>query len=234
MKMTLLQNLKFVIPNFFSFFNLVFGALVILYSFQLNFKAVLVFYFGAVLSDFLDGFFARKLNAQSAFGKLFDTFSDAVSFGFGTSIIIFFQLNSILSKEFTFCLSFLYLISCLVRLKKYLDSNNTQNFNGLPSPISGFMILISFFIFSNIYPFLIFHICVLTALLNANVEYIHLKNIKNKSLYLKLLALGYLLSITIHLTLIPLDLLKIVLSLLWFSILIYIASPLYKWIPKQV
>jgi CDP-diacylglycerol--serine O-phosphatidyltransferase len=53
----------------------------------LEWAAWLIIY--SVLLDKLDGFFAKKLNASSAFGAEFDSLADLVAFGLAPAILVF-------------------------------------------------------------------------------------------------------------------------------------------------
>ena len=62
--------MKFVIPNFFTLSNLIIGFICIINIFNnpTNSTVLYLFYLCLIL-DFLDGFFARKFNVVSEFGK---------------------------------------------------------------------------------------------------------------------------------------------------------------------
>ena len=69
------------IPSLFTCLNLFFGCLGIIYAFNehLMWSAFMVGL--AALADFVDGFAARLLKAESAFGKQLDSLADMVTFG---------------------------------------------------------------------------------------------------------------------------------------------------------
>ena len=54
----------------------------------------LVFLLGAFVFDFLDGFSARKMKAESAVGKDLDSLADLVSFGVAPAVMAFKMLTS--------------------------------------------------------------------------------------------------------------------------------------------
>src|ERR1700755_2338646 len=106
------------IPNIFTLFNLFFGCLAIVYALQLNvsfwyevdgshfiqsmqsslWMASLFMAIAGVI-DFLDGFVARLIKAQSEMGKQLDSLSDVVSFGVAPGIILYQILRMAIMKE---------------------------------------------------------------------------------------------------------------------------------------
>ena len=74
------KNLKYLVPNFFTALSLILG-LSALHLININNYYLAAWLIGfAMVCDFLDGKFARMLNAQSKFGAQFDTLSDFVTF----------------------------------------------------------------------------------------------------------------------------------------------------------
>lgn len=72
------------IPNLFTLTNLSLGVLGIhhvLTSSKLNEPIIHYYIFAAAICDLLDGFLARKLKAQSAFGVQLDSLADLITFG---------------------------------------------------------------------------------------------------------------------------------------------------------
>lgn len=78
----LMNNLRLSdIPNFLTMFRILSIPIIIIcllpQNIFLNWIA-LIFYFFACISDFFDGFIARKYSFESKFGKLFDPIADKV------------------------------------------------------------------------------------------------------------------------------------------------------------
>lgn len=71
----------FNIPNLFTSFNLLLGALSIILSLSGRIDLAPFAIFGGLICDFLDGFLARKLNKQGELGKQLDSLADMVTFG---------------------------------------------------------------------------------------------------------------------------------------------------------
>jgi len=156
------------IPNIFTLFNLFFGCLAIVYALQLNvsfwyevdgshfiqsMQASLwmasLFIAIAGIIDFLDGFVARLMKAQSEMGKQLDSLSDVVSFGVAPGIILYQILRMAILKEseavetsaaWTYAA---FAIPCFAawRLAKFnLDDLQQYGFRGVPTPAVGLLI----------------------------------------------------------------------------------------------
>ncbi len=133
------------IPNFFTLLNLTVGFYCIINV--LNGESIssilLLFYFCLAL-DFLDGFFARRLNVISEFGKQLDSLADLISFGVLPSTVLFFHMAELSDTDLKY-FSFLILIFSVIRLAKFnLADENNNFFEGLPTPANAlFFISIS-------------------------------------------------------------------------------------------
>ena len=55
-------------------------------------STVLYLFYLCLILDFLDGFFARKFNVVSEFGKQLDSFADFISFCILPSLVLYFYL----------------------------------------------------------------------------------------------------------------------------------------------
>ena len=69
--------------------NLICGCLAIVSVFHGQVNYVAIFVTGALILDFLDGFVARMVNAQSEMGKQLDSLADMVTFGVLPGMIMF-------------------------------------------------------------------------------------------------------------------------------------------------
>lgn len=156
------------IPNLFTLLNLVFGCIAIVMILQtgetivvmdndgatqvtlperITWGALLIF--AAAVVDFLDGFLARLMKAQSAMGEQLDSLSDMVSFGVAPSMILYQLLRiSYAQEENGLDVSFAvllpaFLFACAVawRLAKFnISTTQKYNFEGVPSPAAGLVV----------------------------------------------------------------------------------------------
>ena len=95
----------------------------------------------ASIADALDGATARKMGAESDFGLLFDSLSDAITFGVAPAVL---TLKSIsvppeekLLGMFVATAAMLYAICAVLRLVRYSISKSDEEsifFTGLPTP----------------------------------------------------------------------------------------------------
>lgn len=152
-----------VIPNIITSINMLLGFLSIIESLKGNFISASWFIIVAILMDGLDGKTARLLNGFSEFGKEFDSFCDAISFGMAPAMLLYSILTKIeLNKEFLFLdnlnfpaipISFIFLLCGILRLVKFnvitVASNEKKDFSGMPIP-TGAGLLATYIVFSSI------------------------------------------------------------------------------------
>nr|WP_093056259.1 CDP-diacylglycerol--serine O-phosphatidyltransferase [Salipaludibacillus aurantiacus] len=77
------------IPNGITMANLIFGFLSIGSSFLGEYQNAAIFILVGMMLDSMDGWMARKLGAESPFGKELDSLADIVTFGVSPAILIF-------------------------------------------------------------------------------------------------------------------------------------------------
>lgn len=128
---------KYNLSTAISFFGLFlsFGAIIFSFAHYFNYAIVCLILSG--LSDFFDGFIARKLDLsdeERSFGTQIDSLIDIVSFGI--SPILFF-LNLGLTHRYDLVLFFIYLSCAAMRLAHFnihglKESKRTKYFTGLP------------------------------------------------------------------------------------------------------
>jgi len=119
---------KYIAPNLITAGNMFLGYLSITESIKGNYTMAILFILLAMVCDGLDGKTARKLDAFSEFGKEFDSFCDAVSFGLAPSMF-----------------SFLYALCGVMRLVKFniinVASSEKGDFSGMPIPNAAAMVV---------------------------------------------------------------------------------------------
>ena len=110
---------------------------------ELHFAAYAIL-ISAVL-DFLDGMLARWLKAYSEIGKQLDSLADMVSFGVLPAVTIYqiFLLSPQTAPYSSFLnySAFLIAVFSAIRLAKFnIDTRQTENFIGLPTPANSLLI----------------------------------------------------------------------------------------------
>jgi CDP-diacylglycerol---serine O-phosphatidyltransferase len=135
-----MSKFKNIIPNLLTTLNLTAGITALSFLFYGNFGAALLLILFAALFDFLDGMFARILNAQSEFGKQLDSLADAVSFGLVPGFMMFLYLEIYLKintswPEQISYIGFILTVFAIYRLARFNSSENkSNNFTGLAVP----------------------------------------------------------------------------------------------------
>ena len=142
-----MNAIKKNIPNLITLANLTCGLFAITFSFQGNLINASILIFLGAFFDFLDGFFARILNATKEFGKQLDSMADMVTFGVAPGFLffhfIFYLDNDIIFRYsmqnsnffFPASLAFLIPIFSAYRLANFnIDNKQKHSFIGLPTP----------------------------------------------------------------------------------------------------
>lgn len=142
---------KYIAPNAITAANMFLGYLSITASIAGDFSKAIWFIILAMVCDGLDGKTARKLDAFSEFGKEFDSFCDAISFGLAPGILVYSVLKSSDSmKSFIIPISFIYALCGVMRLVKFnivtTASSEKDDFSGMPIP-SGASVVCSYLLF---------------------------------------------------------------------------------------
>lgn len=155
------------IPNFFTLLNLVFGCLAIVATLQNGlvftpdidgkqwidippqiWMASLFIGLAAVV-DFLDGFLARALKADSSMGKQLDSLADVVSFGVAPAMILYQFLRLSFAQQedglniSAWLLSPVFILPAAAawRLARFnLDTSVSYGFKGMPVPAAGIFV----------------------------------------------------------------------------------------------
>jgi CDP-diacylglycerol--serine O-phosphatidyltransferase len=155
------------IPNLFTLLNLVFGCMAIVsvmqsgiilttgpegqlyYDIPAQIWMASLFIGLSAVVDFLDGFLARALKANSDMGRELDSLADLVSFGVAPSLIVFqflrlsWAMNDGALDESAAWLwpSFLLATAAAWRLARFnLSPNPHPHFKGMPVPAAGLFI----------------------------------------------------------------------------------------------
>ena len=203
------------IANFFTVLNLLCGLVAIVFFSNglVNFGCLFIIF--ASFFDFLDGYFARKLNISSDFGKQADSLSDMISFGVAPAILLFDITKGILKNNLdytneihivlTSSFVFIYSVAALIRLS--LFNNQSTHFNGIPSPVAALTVILLPFVEFEINLIIIScYVFILSFLMIMNLQIISIKKInKNTFFFLSiLLVLSIFLIVFFKFTAVPL------------------------------
>ena len=203
------------IANFFTVLNLLCGLIAIVFFSNglVNFGCLFIIF--ASFFDFLDGYFARKLNISSDFGKKADSLSDMISFGVAPAILLFDITKGILKNNLdytneihivlTSSFVFIYSVAALIRLS--LFNNQSTHFNGIPSPIAALTVILLPFVEFEINLIIIScYVFILSFLMIMNLQIISIKKINKNTFYFLsiLLVLSIFLIVFFKFTAVPL------------------------------
>lgn len=139
------------IPNVLTSFNLFCGCLAAILVLKGVFMTAAYLVFLAAFFDMLDGMIARKVGANSAFGKEFDSLADVVTFGFVPGAILFMLMKESgievwadepLIQKVILYFPFIVTVFSGLRLAKFnIDTRQSTSFLGLPTPANTLMIV---------------------------------------------------------------------------------------------
>lgn len=203
------------IANFFTILNLLCGLIAIVFFSNglVNFGCLFIIF--ASFFDFLDGYFARKLNISSDFGKQADSLSDMISFGVAPAILLFDITKGILKSNLDYTneiqiflassFVFIYSVAALIRLS--LFNNQSTHFNGIPSPVAALTVILLPFVEFEINLIIIScYVFILSFLMIMNLQIISIKKINKNTIYFLsiLLVLGIFLIVFFKFTAVPL------------------------------
>lgn len=203
------------IANFFTILNLLCGLIAIVFFSNglINFGCLFIIF--ASFFDFLDGYFARKLNISSDFGKQADSLSDMISFGVAPAILLFDITKGILKNNLdytneihivlTSSFVFIYSVAALIRLS--LFNNQSTHFNGIPSPVAALTVILLPFVEFEINLIIIScYVFILSFLMIMNLQIISIKKINKNTIYFSsiLLVLSIFLIVFFKFTAVPL------------------------------
>jgi len=142
------MKIKIHIPNAITLLNLLSGCFSIVSAFEGDLVGAAYFIFLASVLDFLDGTFARILNARTEIGKQLDSLADMVSFGLAPGFILFHLINNSLiitglqiTDNVLPYIAFLIPVFSALRLAKFnIDTKQEFGFIGLPTPANAILI----------------------------------------------------------------------------------------------
>jgi CDP-diacylglycerol--serine O-phosphatidyltransferase len=136
------MNIKKHIPNFLTCLNLIVGVLGCIAIVKGDLWNAIYFVILAGIFDFLDGFVARILNVKSDIGKELDSLADMISFGLLPALYMQGAISQTALSPLT--LSYIGILIApfsAIRLAKFnLDSRQTEQFIGLPTPANAIFI----------------------------------------------------------------------------------------------
>lgn len=152
--MQMSNNMKirlFTVPNMLTLANLLSGCAAIIFTLQYHaYETAFWLIVAAAVFDFLDGFAARLLKQTSPLGVQLDSLADDVTFGLAPAVVMYdLYIHSTsyygLDPEVMGWLKWGVLIIAafsVLRLAKFnIDTTQSAEFEGLPTPANALMLL---------------------------------------------------------------------------------------------
>lgn len=122
--------------------NAIFGLMSIFASISGLYKQACLFLLIAVLMDFLDGKFARRLDRTTDLGRELDSLADIISFGAAPAVLGF-----VLSKNAIIIIPAVVFLSCgIIRLAKFNVQLVKGSYFGMPITANGIIFPVIYFI----------------------------------------------------------------------------------------
>lgn len=129
--------------NAITLLNAIFGFLGCIALTQLRYDLALGALLLAAMADFLDGFVARWLKVDSAYGNFLDSMADLVSFGLLPSLWWYYALSDTLSQSLSIIAALMLFVAALLRLVRFsVYPANTTHFEGLPTPAMALFVVL--------------------------------------------------------------------------------------------
>lgn len=206
--------------------NLLFGSLAVLFlveAYKQNASIAAAFILICVLADGADGILART-RGQESLGFQLDSLADLISFGLLPSIIVYYVVREAIGNRsiffLIFIISFIYLVSGVLRLARYNIAPQETIFHGLPITAGG--LIIALYVLAGLPPTgLLIVTLILAGLMISEIKYPKIRNTLTQAI------VGGILILTLILFAIGTSYSVAALLLLLLTI-VYILNPLYR------
>ena len=141
----------FTLPNMLTLGNLVAGVLALIVTLtEHDYMMALWLIIIAAVFDFFDGFAARLLKQQSPLGVQLDSLADDVTFGVVPAVVMYdlyahssslFVLDATMMHYLGYVTLIIAAFSVLRLAKFNIDTTQSAEFSGLPTPANALMLL---------------------------------------------------------------------------------------------
>ena len=155
----------FSVPNIFTLLNIAFGFLGLYFCILEDFKLAFLCIFLAIVSDGLDGFIARKLNAVSDFGRELDSLCDMVSFGVTPAVMFLMSMGNGVPIVLSLFVAIIYVAFGSLRLARFNIYGSKEFFEGLAIPAAAFFECLVVICIAPLSPFASIVLTMVTAIL---------------------------------------------------------------------
>ena len=141
----------FTLPNMLTLANLCAGAAAVIFALQYHaYETAFWLIIVAAVCDFFDGFAARLLGQTSPLGVQLDSLADDISFGLAPAAVMYdlyihstsyYNLSADVMEPLRFVVLIIAAFSALRLAKFNIDTTQTTEFEGLPTPANALMLM---------------------------------------------------------------------------------------------
>ena len=141
----------FTLPNMLTLANLCAGAAAVIFALQYHaYETAFWLIIAAAVCDFFDGFAARLLGQTSPLGVQLDSLADDISFGLAPAAVMYdlyihsmsyYNLSADVMEPLRFVVLIIAAFSALRLAKFNIDTTQTTEFEGLPTPANALMLM---------------------------------------------------------------------------------------------
>lgn len=141
----------FTLPNMLTLANLCAGAAAVIFALQYHaYETAFWLIIAAAVCDFFDGFAARLLGQTSPLGVQLDSLADDISFGLAPAAVMYdlyihstsyYDLSADVMEPLRFVVLIIAAFSALRLAKFNIDTTQTTEFEGLPTPANALMLM---------------------------------------------------------------------------------------------
>lgn len=141
----------FTVPNMLTLANLLCGCVAVIFALVHHAYATAFWLIvAAAVFDFLDGFAARLLKQTSPLGVQLDSLADDVTFGLAPAVVMYdlyvhsasyYNLNAEVMGWMKYLVLIIAAFSVLRLAKFNIDTTQTTEFEGLPTPANALMLM---------------------------------------------------------------------------------------------
>lgn len=141
----------FTLPNMLTLANLIAGAAAVILTLQYHdYETAFWLIIAAAVCDFFDGFVARLLGQSSPLGVQLDSLADDISFGLAPAVVMFdiysqtttyYGISSDIMEPLGYLTLIIAAFSALRLAKFNIDTTQTTEFTGLPTPANALMLM---------------------------------------------------------------------------------------------
>lgn len=186
------MTLRTWIPGIATAANISCGFASMFLAAQERFDLAVYLLLAAIFLDMLDGLLARMLRATSEFGKQFDSFSDALSFGAAPAFLIQRALLGPLGM-LGYAAATVYLLAVVFRLARFnlnsgIDGTKARWTTGMPCPIGASYLMAAVLVRDRLEPY--WAAVLILAMVVLLVSRIRLPELRRRSFVSAMLLVG--------------------------------------------